>query len=84
MAGSVPFLAASAASVASGWLSQARGRRWSLAAGGLALLLGTALSCWGASRAMLLGGRCVAGLGLGFVGHATPIYLGSGLLEGAW
>jgi MFS family permease len=69
------FLAAAIAAMFGSWTCNKYGRKATMVAGGLAFLVGTALVAGAVHIAMLVLGRIVLGIGVGFACQATPLYL---------
>ncbi|KAK3133002.1 hypothetical protein QOZ80_6AG0530740 [Eleusine coracana subsp. coracana] len=69
------FLSALAASLVAAASTRAAGRRWSMLAGGLTFLAGSALNAAAVNVAMLILGRALLGVGVGFASQSAPLYL---------
>ncbi|KAL0345472.1 UNVERIFIED_CONTAM: Sugar transport protein 7 [Sesamum radiatum] len=69
------YLAGLAASVVASPVTRKHGRRASIICGGMSFLIGAALNASAANLAMLLLGRIMLGIGIGFGNQAVPLYL---------
>ncbi|MQM17928.1 hypothetical protein Taro_050912 [Colocasia esculenta] len=69
------YLAGLASSLLAGRITRAVGRRAVMLAGGAAFLAGAAVNAASFSVAMLIAGRLLLGIGVGFANQATPVYL---------
>jgi sugar porter (SP) family MFS transporter len=63
------------AALVAGWTCNRFGRKATMTAGGLAFGIGTALVAAAQNIAMLVVGRIILGVGVGFATQATPLYL---------
>jgi sugar porter (SP) family MFS transporter len=69
------FLAGGFAALVGSWTCKRFGRKATMMAGGACFLAGTALVTFAMHMAMLVLGRVVLGIGVGFATQATPLYL---------
>ncbi|KAF0912146.1 hypothetical protein E2562_013036 [Oryza meyeriana var. granulata] len=69
------YLAALASSLGAATVTRVAGRKWSMFAGGLVFLVGCALNGAAANVAMLILGRVLLGVGIGFANQSVPVYL---------
>ncbi|KDO59360.1 hypothetical protein CISIN_1g010375mg [Citrus sinensis] len=69
------YLAGLVASFVASPVTRDYGRRASIICGGISFLLGAALNAAAANLAMLLTGRILLGVGIGFGNQAVPLYL---------
>ncbi|XP_048227472.1 sugar carrier protein A isoform X1 [Ricinus communis] len=69
------YLAGLAASLVAGPITRIYGRRASIISGGISFLIGAALNATAINLAMLLLGRIMLGVGIGFGNQAVPLYL---------
>lgn len=69
------FLAGAVAALVAGWTCNRFGRKATMTAGGLAFGIGTAIVAAAQNIAMLVVGRIILGVGVGFATQATPLYL---------
>ncbi|KAK4431822.1 Sugar carrier protein A [Sesamum alatum] len=69
------YLAGLAASLVASPVTRKHGRRASIICGGTSFLIGAALNASAANLAMLLLGRIMLGVGIGFGNQAVPLYL---------
>ncbi|PVH31593.1 hypothetical protein PAHAL_9G184400 [Panicum hallii] len=69
------YLAALVASFFVASVARSLGRRWSMFGGGVSFLAGAALNAAARDVAMLIVGRILLGVGVGFAGLSIPIYL---------
>ena len=69
------FLAAAAAAMVGSWTCNRFGRKMTMLAGGACFLVGTGLVAGAVATGMLVVGRIVLGIGVGFACQATPLYL---------
>ncbi|EAZ08505.1 hypothetical protein OsI_30777 [Oryza sativa Indica Group] len=69
------YLAALASSLGAATVTRVAGRKWSMFAGGLVFLAGCALNGAAANVAMLIVGRVLLGVGIGFANQSVPVYL---------
>lgn len=69
------FLAGGFAAIVGSWTCRRYGRKATMMAGGAAFLAGTALVTFAVHMVMLVLGRVVLGIGVGFATQATPLYL---------
>lgn len=69
------FLAGGFAAIVGSWTCRRYGRKATMMAGGACFLAGTALVTFAVHMVMLVLGRIVLGIGVGFATQATPLYL---------
>ncbi|CAN6201501.1 unnamed protein product [Urochloa humidicola] len=69
------FLSALAASLVAASFTRAAGRKWSMFCGGATFLAGCVLNAAAESVLMLILGRVLLGLGVGFASQSAPLYL---------
>ncbi|XP_062187177.1 sugar transport protein MST3-like [Phragmites australis] len=69
------YLAALVASFFAATVTRAFGRKWSMFGGGLTFLIGAALNGAAENIAMLIVGRILLGVGVGFANQSVPVYL---------
>ncbi|KAK4391497.1 Sugar transport protein 7 [Sesamum angolense] len=69
------YIAGLAASLVASPVTRKHGRRASIICGGMSFLIGAALNASAANLAMLLLGRIMLGVGIGFGNQAVPLYL---------
>ncbi|CAN6310421.1 unnamed protein product [Urochloa humidicola] len=69
------YLAALVASFLVASVARSLGRKWSMFGGGVSFLAGAALNAAAQNVAMLIVGRILLGVGVGFAGLSIPIYL---------
>ncbi|CAN6196623.1 unnamed protein product [Urochloa humidicola] len=69
------YLAALVASFFAATVTRAFGRKWSMFGGGLTFLIGAALNGAAKNVAMLIIGRILLGIGVGFANQSVPVYL---------
>ncbi|KAF8722249.1 hypothetical protein HU200_022558 [Digitaria exilis] len=69
------YLAALAASFFVASVARSLGRRWCMFGGGVSFLAGAALNAAARNVSMLIVGRILLGVGVGFAGLSIPIYL---------
>ncbi|KAK3124211.1 hypothetical protein QOZ80_7BG0583380 [Eleusine coracana subsp. coracana] len=69
------YLAALVASVFAATVTRVLGRKWSMFGGGLTFLIGAALNGAAENVAMLIVGRILLGVGVGFANQSVPVYL---------
>ncbi|KAL2228358.1 sugar transport protein 7 [Sesamum indicum] len=69
------YLAGLAASLVASPVTRKHGRRASIICGGMSFLIGAALNASAANLGMLLLGRIMLGVGIGFGNQAVPLYL---------
>ncbi|KAL6839369.1 hypothetical protein ACP4OV_030639 [Aristida adscensionis] len=69
------YLAALVASFFVASVARNLGRKWSMFGGGISFLAGVALNAAAQNVAMLIVGRVLLGIGVGFAGLSIPIYL---------
>ncbi|KAL6880441.1 hypothetical protein ACP4OV_012006 [Aristida adscensionis] len=69
------YLAALVASFFAATVTRALGRKWSMFGGGLTFLIGAALNGAAQDVAMLIIGRILLGVGVGFANQSVPVYL---------
>ncbi|XP_047051311.1 sugar transport protein MST6-like [Lolium rigidum] len=69
------YLAALVASLVAASVTRVAGRKWSMFIGGVTFLAGCALSGAAQNVAMLILGRVLLGVGVGFANQSVPVYL---------
>lgn len=69
------FLAGAVAALVGSYTCRRFGRKATMMAGGACFLVGTALVACAVHMVMLVLGRLVLGVGVGFATQATPLYL---------
>jgi len=69
------YLAALVSSFFAATVTRVMGRKWSMFAGGLTFLIGAALNGAAENVAMLIVGRILLGIGVGFANQSVPVYL---------
>ncbi|XP_031106997.1 sugar carrier protein A-like [Ipomoea triloba] len=69
------YLAGLVTSLAASRITRSRGRRMSIICGGISFLVGAALNASAVNLVMLLLGRIMLGIGIGFGNQAVPLYL---------
>ncbi|XP_047051318.1 sugar transport protein MST6-like [Lolium rigidum] len=69
------YLAALVASLVAASVTRVAGRKWSMFVGGVTFLAGCALSGAAQNVAMLILGRVLLGVGVGFANQSVPVYL---------
>ncbi|KAL6592407.1 hypothetical protein ACP70R_049460 [Stipagrostis hirtigluma subsp. patula] len=69
------YVAALVASLFAASVTRAFGRKWSMFAGGLTFLAGCVLNGAAVNVAMLILGRVLLGVGVGFANQSVPVYL---------
>ncbi|TKW29985.1 hypothetical protein SEVIR_2G004300v4 [Setaria viridis] len=69
------YLAALVASFFAATVTRVMGRKWSMFGGGLTFLIGAALNGAAENVAMLIIGRILLGVGVGFANQSVPVYL---------
>jgi len=69
------YLAALVASFFAATVTRVMGRKWSMFGGGLTFLIGAALNGAAKNVAMLIVGRILLGIGVGFANQSVPVYL---------
>ncbi|CAD6249091.1 unnamed protein product [Miscanthus lutarioriparius] len=69
------YVAALVASLFAAFVTRAAGRKWSMFAGGVTFLAGCALNGAAVNVAMLILGRVLLGVGVGFANQSVPVYL---------
>jgi MFS family permease len=69
------FLAGAAAAMGGSWTSRRYGRKFTMTLAGACFLAGTVIVAAAVHIAMLIVGRLILGLGVGFATQATPLYL---------
>ncbi|KAL6843084.1 hypothetical protein ACP4OV_026797 [Aristida adscensionis] len=69
------YLAALATSFVAASVTRAFGRKWSMFCGGVTFLAGSALNGAATDLAMLIMGRIMLGVGVGFANQSVPLYL---------
>ncbi|KAM3704715.1 hypothetical protein ACJW31_03G026700 [Castanea mollissima] len=69
------YLAALLASFGASWVTKKAGRKISMLTGGLVFLAGAIINAAAQNIAMLIIGRILLGIGVGFANQAVPLYL---------
>ncbi|KAG0497115.1 hypothetical protein HPP92_001578 [Vanilla planifolia] len=69
------YLAALIASFFAATVTRVFGRKWSMFGGGVTFLIGAALNGAARNVAMLIVGRILLGIGVGFANQSVPVYL---------
>ncbi|EMS57942.1 Sugar carrier protein C [Triticum urartu] len=69
------YLAALVSSFFAATVTRVVGRKWSMFTGGLTFLIGAALNGAAENIAMLIVGRILLGVGVGFANQSVPVYL---------
>ncbi|KAF8664474.1 hypothetical protein HU200_054648 [Digitaria exilis] len=69
------YLAAFVASFFAATVTRVAGRKWSMFGGGVTFLIGAALNSTAKDVAMLIVGRVLLGIGVGFNNQSVPVYL---------
>ncbi|KAG6471016.1 sugar transport protein MST3-like [Zingiber officinale] len=69
------YLAALIASFFASTVTRAFGRRWSMLGGGITFLVGAAINGAAQNVLMLIVGRILLGIGVGFANQSVPLYL---------
>ncbi|KAI4967876.1 hypothetical protein ZWY2020_006979 [Hordeum vulgare] len=69
------YLAALVASFFAATVTRVAGRKWSMFAGGVTFLVGAALNGAAKNVLMLILGRVLLGIGVGFANQSVPVYL---------
>uniref|UniRef100_A0A0D9XC70 Major facilitator superfamily (MFS) profile domain-containing protein n=1 Tax=Leersia perrieri TaxID=77586 RepID=A0A0D9XC70_9ORYZ len=69
------YLAALASSLAAATVTRVAGRKWSMFSGGVVFLAGCAINGAASNVAMLIAGRVLLGVGIGFANQSVPVYL---------
>ncbi|TVT99742.1 hypothetical protein EJB05_54867, partial [Eragrostis curvula] len=69
------YLAALVASFFAATVTRVLGRKWSMFGGGLTFLIGAALNGAAENVTMLIIGRILLGVGIGFANQSVPVYL---------
>nr|BDU96877.1 sugar transporter protein 1b [Symplocarpus renifolius] len=69
------YLAALVASFFASTVTRVFGRKWSMLGGGVTFLAGAAINGFAKDVAMLIIGRILLGIGVGFANQAVPLYL---------
>ncbi|KAF8409615.1 hypothetical protein HHK36_005693 [Tetracentron sinense] len=69
------YLAALVASILASWITRKLGRKASMLAGGVVFLGGAAINGAAGNVAMLIVGRILLGIGIGFANQSVPLYL---------
>ncbi|KAL0911253.1 hypothetical protein M5K25_019380 [Dendrobium thyrsiflorum] len=69
------YLAALIASFFASTVTRVLGRKWSMFGGGITFLVGAALNGFAKGVAMLIAGRILLGIGVGFANQSVPVYL---------
>jgi sugar porter (SP) family MFS transporter len=69
------YLAALATSFVAAWVTRVFGRKWSMFCGGVTFLAGSALNGAATDVMMLILGRILLGIGVGFANQSVPLYL---------
>jgi len=66
---------AAVGAILAGWVSSTLGRKYSLLIAAIVFIIGSAVSAWAQSAAVLIFARAFLGLGVGIASFATPLYL---------
>ncbi|KAF0897712.1 hypothetical protein E2562_000428 [Oryza meyeriana var. granulata] len=69
------YLAALMTSFVAAWVTRVFGRKWSMFCGGITFLAGSALNGAATDVMMLILGRILLGVGVGFANQSVPLYL---------
>ncbi|KAJ7971262.1 Sugar carrier protein like [Quillaja saponaria] len=69
------YLAALVASFVAAWMTKKFGRKWSMVTGGLIFMVGAILNLLAQNVAMLIIGRILLGIGVGFSIQSVPVYV---------
>uniref|UniRef100_A0A0D9X4Z5 Major facilitator superfamily (MFS) profile domain-containing protein n=1 Tax=Leersia perrieri TaxID=77586 RepID=A0A0D9X4Z5_9ORYZ len=69
------YLAALVTSFLAAWVTRVFGRKWSMFCGGITFLAGSALNGAATDVMMLIVGRVLLGVGVGFANQSVPLYL---------
>ncbi|KAL3724569.1 hypothetical protein ACJRO7_029701 [Eucalyptus globulus] len=69
------YLAALAASFLASWVTRGMGRRWSMLLGGTIFLCGAVINAAAQNILMLIFGRILLGIGVGFAIQSIPLYV---------
>ncbi|KAG0481501.1 hypothetical protein HPP92_012359 [Vanilla planifolia] len=69
------YLAALIASFFASAVTRVLGRKWSMLGGGITFLSGAALNGFAKDVGMLIAGRILLGIGVGFANQSVPVYL---------
>ncbi|KAK8930805.1 Sugar carrier protein C [Platanthera zijinensis] len=69
------YLAAMVSSFFASTITRVFGRKWSMFSGGVAFLAGAALNGVAETLQMLISGRILLGIGVGFANQSAPLYL---------
>ncbi|KAK6126936.1 hypothetical protein DH2020_039323 [Rehmannia glutinosa] len=69
------YLSGLVASIVASAVTKKHGRRWSIICGGISFLIGAVLNASAVNLSMLLLGRIMLGVGIGFGNQAVPLYL---------
>jgi sugar porter (SP) family MFS transporter len=72
---SVVLIGCIGGSAVAGWFADRIGRRWTLFLAGLIFIAGAVISALSPTEAVLLAGRFVVGLGIGFSSVIAPLYI---------
>lgn len=72
---SVVLIGCIAGAAVSGWFADRIGRRWTLFLAGLIFIAGAVVSAFAPGETVLLAGRFVVGIGIGFSSVIAPLYI---------
>ncbi|HZY99745.1 MAG TPA: sugar porter family MFS transporter [Candidatus Baltobacteraceae bacterium] len=72
---SVVLIGCMGGALASGWLADRIGRRWTLFAAGIVFIVGAVVSALTPDENVLLVGRFIVGIGIGFSSVVAPLYI---------